>query len=517
MIASILYFWQCHPALLYGISFSLGVFCYFSASVNLVIPSLFLWLPFLFHAFYSNHREALKPFILSLFTCLTAWIYTLSFYAFPLLPPEGLKGLAQVRINSISLQPSPFGKNWLYRCEIEHFFPENGSQSILSSLPCTILFPAKEMFKNPPVANQKYWVSGKLKQNNNQAYILKVSSKTHWIPIEGTWSFAAARYLWKKKVSHWINSQFSQQSTASFLAGLVTGEFDDFWMRQQFARFGLQHLLAISGFHFAIIAAFLSLTFRLFLPTRIRTIGLLICLGSYCFFLGPQPSILRAWIMCSLTLIGGLIEKQTTALNSLGLALMLILGYNPHLSQELGFQLSFAVTAAILLFHLPAQTICDHLFPKRNLSEALQMNHLDQHAYCVLSFFRQGLALTLAVNVFALPFTLYTFQQFPWLSLLYNLFFPFLASASICLLLLGGMLSFIPFAGSLIHSINDSYTYYLLQLTYQAPIEMDHYLRITSISPFWLLLYLCAASFGGIIWREKIQTQHIENKDFLFI
>lgn len=517
MIAPLLYFWQCHPALLYGIAFMLGVFSYFSASAYLIIPCLFLWSPFLFHAFHSSNREALKPFMLSLITFLTAWIYTLSFYAFPTVPSEGLMGMAHVKINSISLQPSPFGKNWLYRCEIEQFFPENVSQSIVSSLPCTILFPAKEMSKMPPTANQDYWVSGKLKQNRNQTYVLKVSTKAYWTPIDGSSSWAGARYAWKKKVSRWIDSQFSQQSTASFLAGLVTGEFDDYWMRQQFARFGLQHLLAISGFHFAIIAAFLSLTLRLFLPMRMRTIGLLICLGGYCFFLGPQPSILRAWIMCSLALLGGLLEKQTTALNSLGLALMIVLGYNPHLCQELGFQLSFAITAAILLFYLPAQTLCDHLLPKRNLSLALQMNCWDQHAYCVLAFFRQGLALTLAVNAFALPFTLYYFQQFPWMSLLYNLFFPFLASASICLLLLGGMLSFIPFVGAGIHSINDNYTYYLLQLTYQAPIEMDHYLRIASIHPFWLVLYLCTLSFGGIVWKEKIKSQHTQDKGFSFI
>lgn len=517
MIAPLLYFWQSHPALLYGIAFMLGVFCYFSVSIYFIIPCLFLWFPFVFHAFHSHNRETLKPFFLSLFTFLTAWIYTLSFYAFPSLPPEGLMGMAHVKINSISLQPSPFGKNWLYRCEIEQFFPENVSQSIVSSLPCTIMFPTKEMDKAPPTANQDYWVAGKLKQNKNQNYVLKVSSKAYWTPIEGTWSLAAARYSWKKKISRWIDSQFSQQSPASFLAGLVTGEFDDYWMRQQFARFGLQHLLAISGFHFAIIAAFLSLSFRLFLSMRLRTVGLLVCLGGYCFFLGPQPSILRAWIMCSLTLLGGLLEKQSTALNSLGLALMIVLGYNPHLCQELGFQLSFAITVAILLFYQPAQTLCDYLLPKRNLSIALQMNRLDQHAYCVLSFFRQGLALTLAVNAFALPFTLYYFQQFPWMSLLYNLFFPLLASASICLLLLGGVFSFIPFIGAGIHSINDSYTYYLLQLTYQAPIEMDLYLRISSIHPFWFILYLCCMSLGGIIWKEKIHSQSNENKEFLFI
>ena len=103
--------------------------------------------------------------------------------------------------------------------------------------------------------------------------------------------------------------------SANFLAGLATGEFDDHWMRQQFSRFGVQHLLAISGFHFAIIAGCLSFALRLFFPAKSCTLILLACLGGYTIFLGPQASILRAWLMSSLALIGFLIEKHPSALN----------------------------------------------------------------------------------------------------------------------------------------------------------------------------------------------------------
>lgn len=507
MIASLLYFWLCHPALLYGIAFMLGILCHLSSSFYLIIPCFFLWLPFSFSLIYLRNQETLKHLILSVLMFFTAWTYTASHYLSPSIPEEGLIGIAHIKIKNVSLQSGPFGKNWLYRCEIEQFFSQPGSSSIASSLPCLMMFPIKQASKAPPTANQEYWILGKLKQNAGGAYVLKVSSKAEWTAIPGSWSLAEQRFVWKKKVSQWIESQFSQPSSASFLAGLITGEFDDNWMRQQFARFGLQHLLAISGFHFAIIAGFLSMAFRLFLTLHIRIVGLLICLGAYCLFLGPQPSILRAWIMCSLTLLGGLLEKQTTALNSLGLALLIILGYHPLLCQELGFQLSFAITAAILLFYPPAQAACDYLLPKRSLVEALQMNGWNQHAYCILAFFKQGVALTLAVNVFALPLTLYYFQQFPWMSLLYNLFFPFLASLSLCLLLLGGMFSFIPFVATGIHTINNSYTFFLLQLTYQIPSNVDSYLRIEHFNSFWLILYLCCTCLAGIVWKEKTNAQ----------
>ena len=513
----LLHFWLCHPALLYGIAFMLGISCYLACSLWQVIPCLCLWLPFLLIAANPRHRDFLKPLALSFISFFTAWTYTAAYSTFPDLPSAGSTGTAYVKIKNISIQRNCFGKRWLYRCELEQFIPELASHSIASSLPCLISLPVKEELHGRPLANQDYWVSGKLMQTATGVYLLKVCCRTPWIAIPGTWSWAEQRYQWKEKVSTWIEAQFFSSLSASFLAGLVTGKFDDSGMQQQFARFGLQHLLAISGFHFAIIASFLSLTLRLFLPTRLCTFLLLLCLGIYCFFLGPQPSILRAWTMCSLTLLGGLLKKQSSALNSLGLALLMILGYHPLLCQELGFQFSFATTAAILLFYAPIQIWLSHLFPKRHLSEVLQMNSWNQHAYCLLAFLRQGLALTLAVNLVALPMTLYYFQQFPYLSLLYNLFFPLLASGSLCLLLLGGLFSLLPFLAHLIHRFNDVYTDFLLQFTYQVPAEVDAYLTIDAFPAFWLIFFLCCVTLAGIIWREKSHALQSTEKSFALI
>ena len=515
---SLIHFWLCHPALLYGIAFLLGLFCHLEdAPWLIIIPCLSLWLPFLIAAAHRKHREMLKPLALSLLTFLTAWCYASVHYSFPRLPPEGILGNAHIKIRSISLQYSLFGDRWLYRCELQQFFPRTSSQSIVLSFPCLIYLPVEQTQRKPrPLAHHDYWIFGKLIQKDKGTYLLKVSSKTSWTAIQDSWSWSEQRYQWKRKIGKWIESQFSHPLSGSFLAGLATGEFDDYWMRQQFARFGLQHILAISGFHFAIIAGFLSFLLRMFLSQRTRFLSLLFFLGAYCFFLGPQPSILRAWIMCSLTLFGGLIDKQTNALNSLGIALLAILGYNPLLCQELGFQLSFSTTAAILLFYHPALTWLNTLLPKRRLSDVMQMNHWNQHGYCILAFLRQGLALTLAVNTFALPLTLYYFHQFPSMSFLYNLFFPFLASASLCLLLLGGLLAFIPFLAENLHRLNDAYTYFILQLTYQVPSEMDAYLTLESFSPFWIILYLCCACLVGILWRE-MSSEHSQMESFAFI
>lgn len=500
-------FWLSHPALLYGIVFLLGISCHLYTLYFLIFPCLSLWLPFLILLFL-HPQKILKSFILSIFVFLAGWSYTTAYYSFPQLPKEGSRGMAHIKIESISLQHTFFGERWLYRCELQHFFPEGSTTSLVSHLPC-LLSLAGESFQNRPrpLAHQDYWIPARLVQTEQETYLLKVSSKAIWTPMPNSWSLAEQRYQWKQKVTAWIEKQMSHPSSATFLAGLATGEFDDSWMRQQFARFGVQHLLAISGFHFAITASLLSLLFGFFLSYRKRTWILLASLSLYCLFLGPQASVLRAWMMCSFTLIGFLIDKQTSALNSLGIALLGILSYNPLLCQGLGFQLSFAITAAILLFYQPALQGVHHLLPKRRLSEVMHMNVWNQQAYCLLAFLRQGLALTLAVNLFALPFTLYYFQQFPWMSLLYNLFFPFLASGSMCLLFLGGLFSFLPIVATSIHMLNSYYTAFLLRLTYQVPSEIDRYLVAESFDPFWFIFYFCVLTVGGILWREKAQTE----------
>jgi competence protein ComEC len=500
-------FWNHHPALFFGLSFLLGLYSRLSNPLYSLFPLLCLHIPYLI-ACVQKDKRALKILSLSLLIFSTAWVYAAAQYTFPTLPTQGIQGNARVEINNLSFQHSLFGGRWLYRCELAQFIPKNESKSIAYALPCLIILTEEQVQRHSrPLANQNYWVEGRLIQSSNGSYLLKVSAKTQWIPIENTWSLAEQRFAWKRALIEWIQKTLPNPLSANFLAGLATGEFDDHWMRQQFSRFGLQHLLAISGFHFAILASFISFAFSLFLSHRGKNMGLLVILGIYCLFLGPQAPVLRAWLMCSLTYIGFLLEKQTTALNSLGIALFGILGFNPLLCLSLGFQLSFAITVSILLFYQPARAAVNELLPKQHLSDVMQMNLSNQHGYCVAAFLRGMLALTVAVNVFALPFTLYYFNTFPWMSLLYNLFFPLLTSFSLCLLIIGALFSIIPFLGQGIHTANSAYTEFLLRLTYQIPTEIDAYLVVDPFDSLWLIIYLSLTSLAGIWWREKMNLQ----------
>lgn len=80
---------------------------------------------------------------------------------------------------------------------------------------------------------------------------------------------------------------------------------------------------------------------------------------------------------------------------------------------------------------------------------------------------RQGLALGFAVNLVTLPMMFYHFHRFPFLGLLYNLFFPAMVSISMFLLL------FPPFVG-----LNQLFTKFMLNLTYNMPPALDIVWRV---------------------------------------
>ena len=140
--------------------------------------------------------------------------------------------------------------------------------------------------------------------NKEWKIFLQTSKLSAWKPIEGTWSPAENRYQWKQGFASLLQKHYQNPQSQSFLTGIATGEFDDRLMAQDFSRFGLQHIMAISGFHFSIIAGFFSIILSAILPKRAALLLLVFLLSSYFLFLGTTASIMRAWIMCLIACLG---------------------------------------------------------------------------------------------------------------------------------------------------------------------------------------------------------------------
>lgn len=130
-------------------------------------------------------------------------------------------------------------------------------------------------------------------------------------------------------------------------------------LREAFNRAGVSHILAISGLHVGIVAtaAFFAFKWLLsFLPPLLwrgwvgkgAAILAVMPVIFYGLLAGMSPSTQRAVIMISVFLMTYLLEKEHDIFNTLALAGLVILIFDPPALFSVSFQLSFSAVAAIL-------------------------------------------------------------------------------------------------------------------------------------------------------------------------
>src|SRR5450432_536182 len=123
-------------------------------------------------------------------------------------------------------------------------------------------------------------------------------------------------------------------------------------IEEPFQQTGTLHLFAVAGLHVGIIAQLLRILASLVRLPRAGAAALIIpCLFFYSAITGFHVSSVRAATMAAVLLGGIFFGRPVLALNSLGGAALLILAIDSNQLFTSGFQLSFAVVGAILLFH----------------------------------------------------------------------------------------------------------------------------------------------------------------------
>ncbi len=130
-------------------------------------------------------------------------------------------------------------------------------------------------------------------------------------------------------------------------------------LRSLFSQAGIAHILAISGLHMGMIAAF---SFAVFLWAGYRILPgkqfddirywaaffSLIPMIAYAMISGLSPATQRALIMGTVCIAALLLNKNQDSFNTLSIAAMLILIIHPPTLFSLSFQLSFAAVTAIV-------------------------------------------------------------------------------------------------------------------------------------------------------------------------
>ena len=440
-------FWRRYPALLYGLILFLGTL--FALQTPLVLIPFILIL----------HKKHLLSSIL-VFILPCAVVY--QFYSSPLAQAEveGIYRIQGVRRNE------RYGGGWSY-------------QGVLKTE--TGLIRCRLFAKEYMPAHTTYKIQGRVRTTPGKWYVLKASGP--WKKYGSCFTLTDLRYKAQESVKSYITRHIPQVSAAQFLAGMVTGQLEDKVMQKEFNQLGLSHLMAVSGLHFSLIALACHLLLRLFLPPKIEALFLMILLTLYFLFVGSTPSIIRAWTMAMVFLTGLMIERRSSAINALGVALCMSLIWDPFSALSLSFQLSFLATAGILFFYAPCELLLQKWIPKRKLKDVAAKNFVWQYAYFGICMLRESFALTAAVHITLLPLLLSVFHSFPLNSFFYNLFFPFLASLS--LLFFMGSVLMGPGLSTWAHLLNGYYCDWILRITQSPPLQLKT-LYVSSV-PSWLL------------------------------
>jgi competence protein ComEC len=136
---------------------------------------------------------------------------------------------------------------------------------------------------------------------------------------------------------------------AGLAAGIVIGLRDrvDRDLAADFTTVGASHVVAISGWNIAIVAATVA-ALAGSLGRRRRSVILSVAIVAYVLFAGASPSVVRAAAMAGVVLLSRESGRAGRAAAALGWAAAILLIVEPSLVLDAGFQLSTLATAGIL-------------------------------------------------------------------------------------------------------------------------------------------------------------------------
>lgn len=173
-----------------------------------------------------------------------------------------------------------------------------------------------------------------------------------------------------------------------------------------FARAGVSHILSVSGLHVGMVFALLRLS--LFFMgysqrmRRLRDVLIVACLWLFALVTGLSPAVCRAVLMATMLVVGGLLGRNTSALNTVLFTAWLQLLFNPLLLYDVGFQLSYCAVIGLVLFVPLLKTLW-------------------QPSSLILRYVWGLLSMSLAAQLITSPLTIHYFGQFPLYFLVSNI------------------------------------------------------------------------------------------------
>src|SRR5687768_15459912 len=162
-------------------------------------------------------------------------------------------------------------------------------------------------------------------------------------------------YSWRERLQQEIHSKFDAETAGVLDAALLGNRYN--LTRETSERFregGTFHVLVISGLHISFIGGVVLLVVRRLTKRRaLQFIVPAVVVWAYSLAVGAEASVVRAALMFTFAGLALVLFRQSTSLNGLGAAALILLIRSPKELFDPSFQLTFLCVLAIVVIAWP--------------------------------------------------------------------------------------------------------------------------------------------------------------------
>lgn len=210
---------------------------------------------------------------------------------------------------------------------------------------------------------------------------------------------------------------------AALLKGILLGDIDSLSIEQEenFRASNLSHILAVSGMHIAYVILATTFFLKLFRISKLKIhIIVIFVIIFFTFLTNFTPSVVRAAIMASISLIAFIFKRKPDFWNNISIASLFSLILNPYTLLSLSFQLSYLGTIGIVLglkIYKKRRTKIEDKHTSINDNKESCINKKLKQLKC---FFIDTAIICISAQVIIVPILLLNFNTFSLYFLLAN-------------------------------------------------------------------------------------------------
>ncbi len=301
----------------------------------------------------------------------------------------------------------------------------------------------------------------------------------------------------RKNIDEALNKIYNRDAYA-LLRGLLLADRGEIpnEIKLNFVNTGVIHVLAVSGLHVGYVLLIFLLLFNRF-TIFYRYSFALAGLFLFALITGMPTSVVRATLMATFGIISFLSNRNYNVLNSVALAALVVLVFNPGEIFNPGFQLSFTAVLSIVFFA--------PVFKRKIYDLGINNKYIAN----ILLF----LSVTLSAQIGTLPFTMAYFGKLSLVSLVANL----LVIPLIGFILGIGILSLLAFLFSIwlskVFAVTNSFLIFILyKIVEFGGSQSFSYLNVKEFSFYDSLVYFVAL-FLIVALFKKVKPKFVA---FLF-